>query len=428
MPTYPRLTKTIIEKEILPQQQLLGGKDQRFFWDARLAGFGLKLSATKAVYIVQGRVEDKTVRFILGGYAEFGTPDLAKDAAGARIQEMRKGAHLNKEKKAASVSRNSATLRDLLDDYLETYDLKLRPKTKQVYRSAVERCFKSWLDMRVGDISENMIATRQVELSNANGPRGKGEAQANQAMRVLRTLFNHAIETYRDTKGKPVVASNPVKTLKARRLWNRNVSRSDVIQDDELAAWYAAVSKLDKSTIRDYMLLCLFTGLRRGEASRLKWSSVRLTGPRPVLKISAEDTKTGMPHELPLSDVVLEILKRRDKVRKIDNPFVFPGEKPGSCIVEPKRAIAKVVEESGVDFSMHTLRRTFGTIAGRLDIAHYKHKMLMNHSMKTEVTGDHYVKLSVEDLREPMQQICNYIRKAIGADLVSPATTESTEA
>ena len=66
---------------------------------------------------------------------------------------------------------------------------------------------------------------------------------------------------------------------------------------------------------------------------------------------------------------------------------------------------------------MHTLRRTFGTVAGRLDIAHYKHKMLLNHSLKTDVTGAHYVKLTVEDLREPMQKISDYLKERVGIDV-----------
>jgi hypothetical protein len=66
-----------------------------------------------------------------------------------------------------------------------------------------------------------MVAELHIRLSNANGPRGKGEAHANQAMRILRTLFNFAMLEYKEAQKQPVILSNPVRTLKARRLWNK---------------------------------------------------------------------------------------------------------------------------------------------------------------------------------------------------------------
>ncbi|HEY1645795.1 MAG TPA: tyrosine-type recombinase/integrase, partial [Candidatus Saccharimonadales bacterium] len=359
----------------------------------------------------------RTVRSVIGAYREF-TLDDAREKAGDELKKMRHGTDLIAEKKARIVA--AKTLQQVLDEYLEKYSTKLRPKTKDVYRSAVRRCFADWLSLPITIIDEDMVADKHTALSNAHGPRGKGEAQANQAMRILRTLFYFAMLTYKDVKKQPLIVSNPVRGLKARRLWNKSKSRDDIIDDDDLEAWYEAVMKSENETIRDYMLLCLFTGLRRSEAASLKWDNIlRLHGKKPVLVIPAEDTKTNSEHQLPLSDFLVCLLDRRSKVRLINNKYVFPGEDPsrGNHIVEPKRVIASVVNSSGINFSMHTLRRTFGTVAGKLDIAHYKHKMLMNHSMNTEVTGSHYVKLTVEDLREPMQKIADHIKEKAGIDL-----------
>jgi integrase len=406
--TDNEFTKKYVRDHILPLQKGLKPGAQKYFWES--SGFGLKLTPTKLVFIVQRRIKGSGTekRIVIGEYGVMSIGEARDKALGMR-NDMRNGADpVVKEK--IDVTRKR-TLQQVMEDYLRQYDSKLRPATKYLYRGAIRRCFIDWAKMPISEIDEEMVAERHTELSTRNGPRGKGEAHANQAMRILRTIFNFAMVEYKDEKKRPIITNNPVMVLKQKRLWNKSKSRDDIISDEQLADWYSAVMKLESKEIRDCLLLCLFTGLRRGEALCLKWSSIRLTGKKPMLTIPAEDTKTGSEHQLPLSSFVLALLNERDKSRKVDNDYVFFGQKPGSHIVEPKRQVANVVEDSGIDFSMHTLRRTFATIAGRLDIAHYKHKMLMNHSMNQEVTGAHYVKMTVEDLREPMEKICQHICK-----------------
>lgn len=443
--TRKRFDKTTLEPLVSRRGELSKG-EQRFIWDPLNPGFGVKITPDKAVYLIERRMPDGTkVRYVLDNYRAM-TIEQAQHLAQDVFKKMREGINPVAEKKRAKVvandekAANSLTLRFVLNDYLARYNDRLRTKTKDVYRTAVERCFgdgafrnkdgslkkkkngeiirgpiwQSWLDIPMADIDENMVADRQLAISSASGPRGKGEAAANQAMRVLRTLFNFAMETYKDSDKTAVITSNPVLTLKARRLWNKNVAREDVLEDDQLAAWYQAVTQLENETTRDLLLVCLFTGLRRSEACKLKWERVRLSGDKPILVIPKEDTKIGVEHRLPLSDFVLELLKNRDRVRKIGNPYVFPGEKPGSHLVEPKGVIAKVIDESKIDFSCHTLRRTFGTVAARLDISYAKHKKLMAHSTKGDVTSHHYTRLTEEDLREPMQKIADYIKQHAG--------------
>jgi len=40
-------------------------------------------------------------------------------------------------------------------------------------------------------------------------------------MRVLRALFNYAMEEYEIKSGKPLITQNPTKTLTAKKSWNR---------------------------------------------------------------------------------------------------------------------------------------------------------------------------------------------------------------
>lgn len=152
---------------------------------------------------------------------------------------------------------------------------------------------------------------------------------------------------------------------------------------------------------RDFLLLLLFTGMRRSEAQRLRWQDVDLKDWTLVVP----ETKNGEPLMLPLSDFLVELLTARHEA-KGQSEFVFPGDGIIGHLKEPKRFIAKVRSASGVEFTLHDLRRTFITIAESLDISAYALKRLLNHKGGRDVTTG-YIVLSVERLRKPMQKIAD---------------------
>jgi integrase len=121
------------------------------------------------------------------------------------------------------------------------------------------------------------------------------------------------------------------------------------------------------------------------------------------------DTKNREPHTLPLSDYAVALLKRR-QLETFDE-YVFPGEGAKGHIVEPRKQILRVCKESGVEFRVHDLRRTFTTVAESLDIPAYALKRLLNHKMTSDVTAG-YIIADVERLRQPMQKITDFILKA----------------
>lgn len=109
---------------------------------------------------------------------------------------------------------------------------------------------------------------------------------------------------------------------------------------------------------------------------------------------------------LPMSDFVYVLMERRG--RNKTSEFVFPAESRTGYIYEPKKAVNRVVELSGVPFTKHDLRRTFVIIADSLDLPAYALKRLVNHKMNNDVTAG-YIMKDVERLRKPMQQVANFI-------------------
>lgn len=96
-----------------------------------------------------------------------------------------------------------------------------------------------------------------------------------------------------------------------------------------------------------------------------------------------------------------------------ESAYVFAGAGRQGYLVEPRNPIARVIEASGVDFTIHDLRRTFITVAESIDIQPYAIKRMVNHKMRGDVTAG-YIVADVERLREPVKRVSEFLLKAIG--------------
>jgi integrase len=93
----------------------------------------------------------------------------------------------------------------------------------------------------------------------------------------------------------PDLPAHPVRAL--RRSWFKVERRTRVVATDDLPKFYRGVLALPNQIARDYLLLLLFTGLRRTEAATLTWDDVNLN--TKVISIPGERTKSGRKLDLP---------------------------------------------------------------------------------------------------------------------------------
>jgi integrase len=154
---------------------------------------------------------------------------------------------------------------------------------------------------------------------------------------------------------------------------------------------------------RDFLLTALFTGMRRGELTSLRWENVDLKSNL----LNLPTTKNGDPLNLPLSDFLADLLCQRC-ARNSGSPWVFPGSGSSGHLVETKTFVMRVSSGSGVSFTLHDLRRTFITIAESLDVPYYALKRLLNHRTNGDVTGG-YIVVNAERLREPVELVAKRI-------------------
>jgi integrase len=389
-----KLTKSYVDSRRAPG----------FYWDSALTGFGLRISGSTKTYIVQARVNGVDRRRSIGRHGVF-TPEQARLRAQKALHEMASGIDPKEADKARLVA--GITLHNAFQDYLRRSQLK--PRTEQDYRGYMERYFNDWAGKPVVAIKADMVEARHQKLLAE-----RGGAQADVAMRFLRAVFNFASGKYQREDGEPLIAVNPVKRLSAAKLWAKPRPRERYVEEAKLGAWFKAVNELsgrredDAETIRDYLLVLLFTGLRRTEAMTLRWEHVDLKARKFV--VPAENTKNSTSHALPLTSVTLGILERRAAARV--NDFVFAGRGRHGHLVEPKRAIARVTEMAGIEFTPHDLRRTFATCASTVIDNQSTVKRLMNHRTASQDITEGY-KQGVERLREPSQRVTDYMLRLI---------------
>lgn len=368
---------------------------QQLHWDTELRGFGVLCSGTTGAktYVVQREVNGRTRRVTVAAVNVLDL-DKARERAQIVLADFFRGI----DPKAAR--RSAMTLRDALGYYLQGRKA-LREKTRRDYQG-VEKYLGSWLDRRLQDITSEEVEKRHREIAKAISAEGRysGEAAANATMRTFRAIYNFAAE-------HTTLPPNPVRHLK--RQWFKVEARDRYVTAGQLPKFYAAILELQSPIARDYLLLLLFTGLRRNEAASLTWQDVDLH--EKVIRIPAFRTKPGRKLDLPMTDLVFDLFTERCRLGR--DQYVFPSNSKSGYIAEPKFPLQQVALVCGVQVSAHDLRRTYITVAESADISPLALKALVNHALGGSVT-EGYVQMTAERLREPAQKVADKMKRLCG--------------
>lgn len=370
--------------------------------DANNPALILRVTSTGTKSFCVGRkVNGKFVRVTLGTFKRAGdrTPRMSVELAVKAVRredgKIAEGVNPNIEKrKARAVGR---TVEQTLNAYIAMSTLK--PRTVSDYSKVLGEFCEDWLSKPLASVTREQLQARHRRHSEQRSP-----ARADNAVRVLRALFNFA-------GIRPNPASSPKKrTVDGNKSFMNNVARKrTLLSVEDFPAWWAAVEGLEgkrsdsgAQTASDFLLTLALTGLRFGEAASLRWDNVD----RRTWTITIPDTKNRDPHVLPVGPKLEAILERRWDERA--GPFVF------GSIEDPKQpysmgtcyAWVRAIEaECGVKVNPHDLRRTFATTADALDIGTSTVKRLLNHRTGRHDVTDGYIVVSPERLRGAMERI-----------------------
>lgn len=402
-----KLTKTFVDSLPLSPHKAI------FYRDSELIGFALRVTSFK-VYIAERRIGNgrSSIRVTIGRHGDL-TPTQARDQAQMLLAQMAQGINPNLEKQKQKLKQEAdyatAIAQPTLLDAYTAYksERNLSEKTLKDYNQCINDYFEDWQDIKLINITRKMVQNKHTELST------RSKARANLAMRFLRALFNFSTEHYLDFEDRNIIdISNPVKTLNAKKAWNKVRRRKGYIRKDQLNDWVNTVITTEwvgqnyynhnAYTNQDFLLTILLTGFRREEAESLQWTHVDLK----YGTVTSVDPKNGIPITLPMGPMLHHIMQCRHD-RSGAKPYVFQARQREGHIINRSKARYLITELSGIEFTYHDLRRTFSSIANSINVGAYTIKRLINHTTedaKTDVT-DGYIQVSFEDMKDAMCKI-----------------------
>ena len=337
-----------------------GGKAQADFWDTRVTGFGVRVSAEgRKTWVLRYRVQGRQRRMSLGTYPSLGLAD-ARVAARRALGRVAHSEDPAAEKRAEARAETFAQLADL---YMEKH-AKVRKKSWRSDQRLIDVELLPVLGPRkVYDIKRCDVRA----LADAIAERG-APIVANRTLALLRKMFNVAIDL--ELEG---VDANPCLRITPPGVERR---RDRVLTQAEIREVWQALEPED-AVVRALFTVRLLTAQRGGEVHRLRWQDLDMD--TSWWTIPAEFSKNGLPHRVPVSPPVLAIIREHQRMAR-SSTWVFPSPVHDQPVANIYSALKRVKERSTVSFEPHDLRRTAASMMASAGVNRVVIGKILNHA------------------------------------------------
>jgi integrase len=359
-----RATHGITDTQIEALKPRAGGTE-RIVRDGKVPGLLLRVGPRKRTWYL--RIEKSPAwNFPLGQYPDVGA-DKARRIAEAKWKRHADGLPFDDPKpREPSID----TLWPMFKTWLQAEGRS--PKTVDGYSQSYKRLSAEVRSRPLRELAEqgSIMREEQERIRQAlhNTKRG-GMAASTAVARFVSSLSSWAVK-----QDHVKLDGNPVRSA---RLVDPKRRDLPALGPDDLAAWYASVSKLDREQHREAHLFALLSGLRRNDLVTLEWKNLDLK--RRCIRIPNPKGGVERGFDLVLSRPMLRCLWRARSIgRRLfrDNAqrWAFPsalGHVRGDALTK-----------DGV-LSNHSLRRTYATLARDAGVDEDLIGKLLNHGGTT---------------------------------------------
>ena len=378
------------------------------WFKTKIPGLRYTINSKKLkVYYARISINGKMVQERLGTEREL--PDHPKDAA-QKLQRLREGKELIKAEREAVEAKRKAE-QDARKTFNKIWRLykHFKPGLKGLVTD--DNRYKKHIQPAFGDQSPNELT--QDEIDGFRLRLEKSElrpATVKNILELLRRICNYAAE-----KGhcKPLAFR-----VKLPSVHNET---TESLTPDEIERLLKAINEDSHPQAGPLMLLALFTGMRRSELFRLKWSD--LDYDQSVITI--RDTKSGRDEiTIPMNEAAREVLqlhRERAEIRQAEkkppkwcfSEFVFPG-RSGVQRTDIHKQVNSIKDAAGLPKkfrALHGLRHAYASAlasSGQVDL--YTLSRLLTHSSTTMT--QRYAHLSDERLKKA---------SSVAIDIFNPA-------
>ena len=303
--------------------------------------------------------------------------------------ELGKRVSLIAEKRYLDVKKDyKTTLKELLDKYKENYQDQSSFKTGKSYCLAN---FKEYFgeDTRLVNIRYVDLETYRNHLKRKLTRHGtkRKDATVNREMTYLQHVFSKAMEW-------DMIEENPFK--KGQRLQvKENNKRLRFLSEKEIDKLLAECPKptkkqktikglqviqgLEASYLKDFIIIALNTGMRKGEILSLKFEQIKDGF------IYLTDTKTD-ERQIPVTNDLEECFEDIKNRKQVKTGYIF-SDKKGGHIQDIKTSFKSALKRAEItDFRPHDLRHTFAS-----------HYIMRGGSLKAlkEILGHEDIKMTM---------------------------------
>ena len=406
------------------------GTGQTFLWDSELRGFGVRaLPSGLKTFILQYRnAEGRSRRILVGRYGVL-TVEQARDQAKIKLGTIAGGADPAEE---TTGSREAITVMDVCDWYLTEAEAgrvlgrrnrPIKASTLAMDRSRIETHIKPLLGRRqvralkLADIEgmQSDIAAGKTAKPRGTGRGGTttgGGGVAARTVSTLQSLLAHA-------KRLDVIANNPadgVRKLAGKKKERRlSVAEIKKLGETMLVAEQNGEHPVALAAVR----FLLLTGFRISEGQGLLRSW--LHADRGYVHFP--DTKSG--GQVRAIGPSAAQLAASQPARK-NCPYIFPADICDGHYTAAKGCLARLCVAAKIkDVTPHTLRHTFGSVAGDLGFSELTIASLLGHAARGVTQG--YVHID-EALKLAAARTCEEIASLLNAGLADAAATQNEAA
>lgn len=386
MPTA-KLNKRNVDAFAPPKEK------QAVLWDSEIRGFGVRvLPSGLKTFIVQYRNTEGIKRRInLGRYGVI-TVDQARDLAKIKLGAVAGG---EDPAQALHQSRKGMTVAEICDWYLtearaaNILGRKNRPikaSSLGMDESRINTHIKPLLGKRmakhltIADVEQMQSDVRdgKTAKTRSRGRGGKaagGPGVASRCLGTLQAILGHA-------KHKGLLAEHPTRGAKklAVNKKTRRLSSAEIVALGKALAFAERNSenKIGLAVIRTLAL----TGYRREEAQAMKRAWVHAEGGF----VAFPDTKTDAQVRS-IGPEALKVVLAQTEI--VGNPHVFASLATDGPFQAASACFRRVCQLAGIaGATLHTLRHTFGSVAGELGFTELTIRAMLGHASQN-VTQDY---------------------------------------
>ncbi|WP_246594653.1 tyrosine-type recombinase/integrase [Mameliella sediminis] len=359
------------------------------FRDELMPGLVLRISTSGTkTFCLHKRIKGKMRRLTIGRFPIISLADARK-----RVQQVLYEIESGRFEERTGVEvETKPTLGDVIPDYIEKYAKVHNRDWKR--KDALLAKFTTLHGKRIDEIKRADVV-KACDVIHKSAP-----VSANRALAHLKHLMGWCVE-------RGMIDASPIAGMKPL---SKERSRERVLTDDELGALWEVFGD-EGYPFGDCMKFLMLSGQRRAEVAEMRWPEIDIQ--KRLWTLPSLRAKNGKQHTVPLTDAMVEVLRKTPRFFNSDYVFTTTGKTPISGFGRLKDRLDKALPEGTEPWIIHDLRRTMSTNMAMLGVPQPVTEALLNHKtgVVSGVAAIYNVYSYADEKREALELWNSHVKK-----------------